>query len=887
MKDTRTSFTTVWALMTTINSRLFCAPPFYAFMILMAFISPANSIGLQELHRFEGNLAGQSQATLIQANDGILYGTTVNGGAYGFGTIFQITTNGALNVLASFASTNGANPYGNLIQASDGNFYGTTQSGGQNNLGTIFKMSSNGVLNTLVSFTGSNGAYPRSGLIQATDGNLYGTTVYGGITNSTYIAGMGTVFQIAMNGTMNTIAYFNGTNGELPYASLIQAADGYLYGTTANGGDAGAGTVFKVGLNGSLSVLYSFDITHGASPYGSLIQANDGSFYGTTSYGGTTYYQGSLYGTVFRLTTNGVISTIFSFDYNRGGTPMAGLVSDSNGILYGTTKTGGANGSGGNGDYGTVFQIKNGGLLSYSFYGTDGWEPLAGLVKANDGNYYGATFYGNNSSSGMIYRFRTNGVITMISCYASTNGAGPVDNLLSGEDGCLYGTTTAGGDYGRGIFYRMTTNGVITKLASFLGSPGDYPSGKLAAGGNGLFYGISSSGRVYKVNTNGTVTTLSTLSSSTQPNNDLIMGADNALYGTTREGGASFYYGSVFRVTTNGSLSTLYSFTSSNAYPDSGVSVGADGNFYGTTMNTVYRCTTGGVLTTLLTVKSNSIYQGSPYFSELTIGSNGMLYAMTVYGGNAAHGPGSGYGTVIQVSTNGDYTPLLLFNGTNGMNMVLVEAPVLGNDGALYGISPYGGIGYNGHNNSGKGVAFRLTTNGTFTPLILCDTNTKVSGTFDLGNDGQLYGVGYQNGVGSSGGSIFRLDLRNQIFPLTQMPDGVIINFNGLPDDQYQLLRTTNLSGIWEILATLKADSTGFFAIYRHRPNIWQFILQNYIPLICGNELYFAHRLPRHGQTSARRLRVAGKRTALARWTRLRRPRPAVDGGEATRHPAV
>ena len=783
-----------------LNGMLFCARAFYAVMILMVFISRAKTANLQELHRFEANLAGPSAAGLFQGSNGILYGTMVTGGSYNLGTIFQITTNGLLSILVSFNGTNGANPYANVIQASDGNFYGTASAGGQYNLGTIFVWNTNAGLVNLVSFNRTNGASPYSGLIETTAGSFLGTCYSGGDSNN------GTIFQASANGDLTTVISFSGTNGSYPKTGLNKASDGFLYGTTVSGGMFNQGTVFQFQGNGVLNQIYSFDGTNGSSPCSGVIRASDGLLYGTCQYGGA---QG--YGNVYKLTTNGVVNSIFSFDYARGSQPKAALVETTPGTFFGTTSDGGTYNGGLYINSGTVFKITSAGALTtYPFSVYDGWYPQSGFIKASDGNLYGTTYNCYNSSSGTIYRFRTNGVLTLLANFTSTNGYGPVDNLVTGDDGCLYGTTTAGGDFGRGIFYRITTNGVVTKLASFSGSPGEYPSGKLVAGGSGLFYGISVnsisySGRVYIANTNGTITTLTTLSSSTQPNKDLIMGPDNALYGTTREGGAGSC-GSIFRVTTNGNLSTLYSLASSNAFPDSGVSVGPDGSFYGTSVNTVYRCTTGGVFTTLLTVKSNSIYQGAPYFSALTICSNGMMYAMTVYGGNAAHGPGSGYGTVIQLSTNGNYTPLLLFNGTNGMNMVEVEPPVLGTDGALFGISPHGGIGYNGNNTSGKGIAFRLTTNGTFTPLILCDTNTKVSGTFNLGNDGQLYCVGYQNGAGNSGSSVFRLDLRNQILVPTQTPDGVLISFSGLPDNQYRLLRTTNLAGIWETLTTLKAD---------------------------------------------------------------------------------
>jgi uncharacterized repeat protein (TIGR03803 family) len=300
----------------------------------------------------------ESGAGLVQANNGDLYGTTQNGGADGYGTVFKITPSGTLMTLHSFDGTDGANPYAGLVQATDRNLYGTTQNGGANNKGTVFKITPSGTLTTLHSFDGTDGKLPYAGLVQTTNGDLYGTTQTGGAN------GAGTVFKITPSGKLTILYSFCSqsgcTDGELPHAGLVQATNADLYGTTAYGGADADGTVFKITPSGTLTTLHSFDGTDGANPYAGLVQATDGNLYGTAAYGGanTTDCGGIGCGTVFKIIPTGTVTTLYSFCSQSGCTdgdyPVAGLVQDTNGDLYGTAAMGGANG------YGTVFWLSVG-----------------------------------------------------------------------------------------------------------------------------------------------------------------------------------------------------------------------------------------------------------------------------------------------------------------------------------------------------------------------------------------------------------------------------------------------------------------------------------------------------------------------------------------------
>lgn len=258
------------------------------------------------VHSFEGDTSpfldgSYPYAGLLEVSSNAFYGTTQKGGGSGNGTVFKINAaNGAETMVHAFAggSSDGAAPYAGLTLASDGNLYGTTQQGGANAAGTVFKVNPGSGVETIVySFAGgtTDGASPYGGVIQAKDGNLYGTTGSGGAH------GDGAVFRIAPSTGAETLVYSfaGGSDGANPYAGLMQATDGNLYGTTVGGGAGNDGTVFRVTpATGAESVVYAFagGSSDGAAPYGGLIQGSDGNLYGTTTKGGS-----SDAGTVFRV----------------------------------------------------------------------------------------------------------------------------------------------------------------------------------------------------------------------------------------------------------------------------------------------------------------------------------------------------------------------------------------------------------------------------------------------------------------------------------------------------------------------------------------------------------------------------------------------------------
>jgi uncharacterized repeat protein (TIGR03803 family) len=252
---------------------------------------------LTVLHSCDYSDGANPYAGLVRDSSGNLYGTTVGGGPSGDGgTVFKLDTSGTLTVLHNFSGSDGAYPYAGLVIDSSGNLYGTTSQGGSYGYGTVFKLDSSGALTVLHNFSGSDGGYPQAGLVRDSSGNLYGTTTYAGGS-----FGYGTVFKLDTSGVLTVLHSFpSGTNdGAYPYGGLVMDSSGNLYGTTAIGGSNGyGGTVFKLDTSGALTVLHNFSGSDGAYPYAGLMMDSYGTLYGTTHGGGS-----SGYGTVFEIVT--------------------------------------------------------------------------------------------------------------------------------------------------------------------------------------------------------------------------------------------------------------------------------------------------------------------------------------------------------------------------------------------------------------------------------------------------------------------------------------------------------------------------------------------------------------------------------------------------------
>jgi len=307
----------------------------------------------------------------------------------------------------------------------------------------------------LHSFTANtgDGAGPQAYPIDV-GGTLWGTTVYGGPGGT---GGYGTVYAMNTSGQETFLYAFTGKpDGANPYSELVSDGKGNLYGTTQGGGTHGYGTVFKITTSGQESVLYSFagaGAGDGAYPYSGLVFDKDGNLYGTTAEGGT--HSG---GAVFEVTPGGKERTLYSFACGSDGcNPYAHLAYDGNTAFYGTTYTGGTN------NYGTVFKITRSGKekVLYRFQGgNDGENPYGGVTFDSKGDLYGTTRYGGNqgfqNNGGIVFEVTKSGKETILHHFSGNaqnedyDGINPVAGFCYDGQGHMFGTTVEGGSSDNG-----------------------------------------------------------------------------------------------------------------------------------------------------------------------------------------------------------------------------------------------------------------------------------------------------------------------------------------------------------------------------------------------------------------------------------------------------
>jgi uncharacterized repeat protein (TIGR03803 family) len=688
-----------------------------------------------------------------------------------------------LTNLASFSVfPNGANPEAALVRGNDGNFYGTTPVGGSNSTGTIFKVTTNGVVTTLHAFTGSvDGKNPQAGLVLGTDGNFYGTTAGGGTK------GDGTVFKITTNNVFTSLHSFtNRSDGAVPKAALVQGSDGNFYGTTSTGGTnsfetngVSFGTVFKITTNGMLTTLYDFtNRSDGEVPKAALVQGSDGNFYGTTSLGGTNSAEtnGVSFGTVFKITTNGTLTTVYDFtNKSNGEVPEAALVQGSNGNFYGTTSIGGDYGAG------TVFSVTtNGALTSFSLFGgIDGSHPVAALVKnTNNGSFYGTTEDGGtNGGNGTVFQITTNGTLTILYSFTGGNdGAYPKAALAQGSDGNYYGMAASGG-MGNGTVFRIATNGTFAALYAFPGLNDGQAASALVHGGDGKYYGTTQyggangdNGTVFKITTNGPLINLYSFTGGddgANPLAGLVQGSDGNFYGTASAGGV-FGEGSIFEITPDGTPTILYSFmgASDGSYPNSALVPGRDGNFFGTTSvgdgqnGTIFKVSTNGDLDTLYSF-TGELDGTQP--NGVVRGVDGNFYGTTSDGGTNSSG------AFFMMTAGGSLTVLYSFTGGNDGGFPLTSL-VQGGDGNFYGTTSQGGAG------AGNGTVFQITPNGALATLYSFNGDTDGDSPSGLlaGTDGNFYATTADGGTNGDG-AIFKLTpggMLTNLYSFTNGADG-------------------------------------------------------------------------------------------------------------------
>ena len=348
---------------------------------------------------FTGANGATPYAALTPDAAGDLFGTTFHGGPTGAGTAFELsgTNHQTLTQLATFNTSGGSYPYAGLVADSLGNLYGTTYLGGPGNDGTVFELSGTAhqTVTTLATFNAKTGQRPTATLAIDASGNLYGTTFQGGT------GGFGQVFEIAdKSHAFTVLATLTTATGTNPYAGVTVDASGNLFGVTTAGGVNGVGTAFELSgtAHQTVATVGSFATANGSAPSGTLIADAAGNLYGTTSGGGAKGL-----GTVFEISfsTGAVLTTLATFDSTNGATPIAGLTTDAAGNLYGTTSAGGASGGG------TAFELSGPTHQTLTtlanFNAATGTAPYAGLYADGAGNLFGTTTTGGANGSGTVF----------------------------------------------------------------------------------------------------------------------------------------------------------------------------------------------------------------------------------------------------------------------------------------------------------------------------------------------------------------------------------------------------------------------------------------------------------------------------------------------------
>ncbi len=555
--------------------------------------SPAGNTSVKE-YDFSGSADGASpRGSLVQTSTGKIYGMASQGGIHNAGVIFEYDPISSLltKKIDFDTTTTGACPYGALTQATNGKLYGMTSAGGSNNLGVLFKYdTATAALTKLLDFNGTvNGATPYGSLIQTSTGELYGMTSSGGANSA------GLIFEYNIpTATFSDRLDFNTTNGANPNGSLLEAANGKLYGMTKSGGDSLDGVIFSFDtITGTTTKLYAFGATKGFSPFGSLVQAASGKLYGMTDLGGL-----NRNGTLFSFDPQALVFTD-DVDFNgavNGAIPAGALMRATNGKLYGTATVGGTGG------VGVLFQFDTA-TSTYTkivdFNGAgNGYSPRGSLIQATNGRLYGLTTGGGAHNAGVLFEYdiTTSTFIKRVDFDTITTGAAPQGTLMQAIDGKLYGLTYYGGLNNLGVLFSFDINAlVLTKLIDFDGTTkGSNPAGALIQTNTGKMYGMASGGgssslgvlfEYDPISTTFTNRVTLTGANGANPYGSLLEESNGKLAGLTSSGGTAgggvlFEYDTAAAV-----LSVINNFDGSSGggySPNGSLVLGPNGKLFGT-----------------------------------------------------------------------------------------------------------------------------------------------------------------------------------------------------------------------------------------------------------------------------------------------------------------
>jgi len=576
-------------------------------------------------------------------------------------------------------------------------------------------------------------------------------------------------------------SFRNPPKGAGPVGAPIRDAEGNFYGTTEDGGPADRGVVYKIDAAGTLSILYRFTGgADGSNPLAALIRDAAGNLYGTAWAGGIltgvcATAEPAGCGVVFKVDPSGRETVLYSFTGGAdGAVPYGGVIRDADGNLYGTTWVSGAHG------VGVVYKLDPTGrqTVLYTFRGgLDGAFAASGLVRDAQGNLYGTTFQGGALDVGVFFKLDPAGNETVLHNFGKTgDGYGPfVPDLVRDSAGNFYGTTYEGGAFSQGVVYKVDRKGHETVLYSFTGG----------ADGGAPYAGV-------------------------------VLDTAGNLYGTTMSGGLSTGAcdkyptgcGVVFKLDPGGKESVLYSFTGGpdGSTPDSAILV-VGGKLYGAAnsggtanLGVVYELDAAGRQTVVYSFAGNA--DGSDPFAGLCLDPSGGLYGTTGYGGpnNAV--------VIYEIDAHGHETTIYAFpGGTAGSrpNATVILDP----SGNLYGTTYYGGA-------ANAGVVYKVDAAGNETVLYTftggADGGTPFGGVTADGQ-GNLYGTTVGGGTGW--GVVFKLDASGEsaIYSFSGGADGGFPWAGVIRDAEGNLYGTTNLGGASNRGVVFKVSPAGQEAV--------------------------------------------------------------------------
>jgi len=453
------------------------------------------------VHLFGCNQAGASPSSpLVPDAIGRLWGTTAGGFPPNSGaTVYRVDPATNAHSVVHVFSDGQVFPRGRPLVAVDGRVYGTTEAGSDRpDQGGVFRIDpvAGDAFDWVRAFGFTEDGWEPNSLTAGADGALYGTARRGGG------AGAGTAFRIDPDGSFETLHAFEETDlqGSIPGTTrVISASDGMLYGTSSGGGSFGGGRVFSMTAAGLPTVLFSFQTTfghpNGTRPHAALVEGSDGDLYGTTVYSGA-----SGWGTVFRITKTGTLTTLATLSgVSTGSEPLGRLVEGSDGRFYGTAFLNGWNGfSAGWGSLFSVAPTPGSFRKDYQFFdGPGGYSPDGGMIEARPGKFMGGA-RGGAFGQGVLFEL-TPGAASpyrIVHHFAGgpSDGAGVSRELVRGSDGFLYGTTIGGGVSLHGTVFRIQPDGSGYEVVHFFTGPDGSRADGLVPGIDGNIYGITALG---------------------------------------------------------------------------------------------------------------------------------------------------------------------------------------------------------------------------------------------------------------------------------------------------------------------------------------------------------------------------------------------------------